>query len=159
MEEEFTQNKLTKRPLNIPVRNFEIKEGGEVNYRISTWMAVFLVSFAVLVDLAELFITWIGAVVVGGIISTVISTIAGFVFFVWYLLLGVPAFGNPKQLTVRMITFVGEIMPFFDAIPILSWLWTIGTILTIIISRSEDKGGVLGQTFNTLNLESQKKLP
>lgn len=114
------------------------------------WMAVALVVFAICVDLAEVAITWLGFVVVGGILSSVLSTIAGFVFWVWFLILGVPALSNPKQFAVRAITFVGELIPFFDAIPLLSFLWTIGTIVVVVMIRSEDKGNLLGKAVNII---------
>jgi hypothetical protein len=47
------------------------------------------------------------------------------------------------------ITFLGEIIPGFDAIPFLSFLWTIGIITTIAITRAEDgKGGIMSKAIN-----------
>lgn len=157
MEETFDQNQNIRAPLRRPVRPIP-QEKQEVKYRIKWWMGGALIIFAVCVDLAELAITWIGVVAVGGILSTIISTVAGFIFWVWYLILGVPAFGNPKQFAVRMITVAGEIIPFFDAIPILSWLWTVGTIITVIMTRSEDEGGTLSKISGALP-NTQKKIP
>lgn len=120
----------------------------EKRERIKVWMGVALVVFALCVDVAELVITWVGLVAIGGIISSLISLVAGFIFWVWFLLLGVPAFSSPKQFAVRFITFVGEIIPFFDAIPLASFLWTAGTIVAVLMVRSEDKGGTLGKAAN-----------
>lgn len=144
MEETIKNPQTEKRPLIRPVQKIP-EQKPEVNYRIKWWMAIFLVSFAVLIDVAELLITWAGVVAVGGLISTLISIIGGFTFWLWYLLLRVPAFGNPKQLATRSATFIIEIIPLLDAIPILAFAWTIGTIISVVISRSEDKGGVLGK--------------
>lgn len=118
------------------------KEGTE---RIKTWMAVCLIIFAISVDLTEFLTTWLGLVQLGGLLSTIISSVAGFIFWIWYLILGVPAISNPKQFVVRFSTFIIEIIPFIDAIPFISWAWTIGTIVTIIMTRSEDKGGIISK--------------
>lgn len=120
----------------------------EKRERIKVWMAAALIIFAVCVDLAELVVTWLGLVVVGGILSSIISLVAGFIFWIWFLILGVPAFSNPKQFVVRLATFVGELIPFFDAIPVASFLWTIGTIITVMMIRSEDKNGLISKATN-----------
>lgn len=120
----------------------------EKKERIKVWMAAALIIFAVCVDLAELAVTWLGLVVIGGVLSSVISVLAGFVFWIWFLLLGVPVLSSPKHFAVRSVTFVGEIMPFFDAIPLVSFLWTIGTITTVLMIRSEDKGGIISKAAN-----------
>mgnify|MGYP001612238810 FL=1 len=144
MDETSSQNKTAlRRPVQaVPVPGEEKKE------RIKLWMGAALIIFALCVDLAELFITWVGVVAIGGIISTLVSAIAGFLFWLWFLLLGAPALSNPKHFAVRAITFVGELIPFFDAIPLASFLWTAGTIITVIMIRSEDKGGMMGKVVS-----------
>ncbi|MFA6269664.1 MAG: hypothetical protein WC657_00425 [Candidatus Paceibacterota bacterium] len=152
-EENFPQNQpALRRPIKaIP----QEPEPAEKKMRIKGWMAVALITFAVMVDLSELVITWLGLVVVGGLISTVISAIAGFIFWIWYMLLGVKALSSPKNFAVRIITFVGELIPFLDAIPFLSFLWTIGTIITVLMIRAEDKGGVLGKAVGIAQTKLQ----
>lgn len=130
--------------LRRPVRSYSNDEP-ESRERIKDWMAVALVAFAFFVDLSEFVITWIGFIKIGGIVSSVVSVVAGFVFWLWFLMLGVPAVSNVKQFAVRGVTFALEIFPFLDAIPLLSWAWTMGTIATIIITRSEDKGGIISK--------------
>lgn len=118
--------------------------------RIKMWMAVCLFLFAVFIDLAELLITWLGLVAVGGLLSTIVSSTGGFIFWIWYLILRVPAMSNPKQFIVRLSTFAIEIIPFLDAIPFISWAWTIGTIVTIVMTRSEDKGGIISKATGVI---------
>ncbi|OHA94131.1 MAG: hypothetical protein A3E02_02005 [Candidatus Zambryskibacteria bacterium RIFCSPHIGHO2_12_FULL_38_34] len=133
--------------LKRPVRQVA-QQQEEKKERIKLWMGGALIIFALCVDLTELVITWLGFVAVGGILSSIVSVVAGFIFWIWFMLLGVPAFSNPKQFAVRAVTFVGEIIPLFDAIPFLSFLWTIGTIAAVLMVRSEDKGGIIGKAAN-----------
>lgn len=118
--------------------------------RIKMWMAVCLVLFAIATDLTEFIITWLGLVKIGGLLSTIVSAVAGFILWIWWLILGVPAISNPKQFIVRFSTFVIEIIPFLDAIPFISWAWTIGTIVTIVMTRSEDKGGIISKATGVI---------
>lgn len=144
--------------LRRPIRSYSDNLEEEKRERIKDWMAVALVTFAFCVDLSEFVITWLGFVKIGGILTMVVSAIAQFIFWLWYLLLGVPAISNPKQFATRLGTFLVEIIPFFDALPLLSWGWTFGTIATIIITRSEDKGGIISKAASAAegNLKNVK---
>lgn len=143
MDEATPQNQNVRAPLRRPVRPIpEQKE--EVNYRIKMWMGLLMVALAISVDLAELAITWTGVVVIGGILSSLLSIVVSFIFWLWLLLLGVSSFTNPKRFAVLLITCLGEIIPFLDAVPILSWLWTFGIIATVYLTRKEDEGGAVG---------------
>lgn len=141
--EEDQQNR-SHRPLVRPIKVVQQAQE-EKKERIKIWMGAALVLFALCVDLSELAITWLGLVLIGGILSIIISILAGFIFWIWFMFLGIPAFSSPKHFAVRAVTFVGEIIPFLDAIPFLSFLWTIGTIITVLMIRAEDKGGMLGK--------------
>jgi hypothetical protein len=112
--------------------------------RIKIWMGWALIITALCVDLAELAITWIGVVAIGGLLSNILAVVAGFGFFVWFSLLGVNSSGNTKELTKKVMVqggaFLAELIPGFDAIPFLSWAWTAGMIITVIMTRMEDNG-------------------
>ena len=56
-------------------------------------------------------------------------------------MLGVSFITSPKRLATMAVQAVAEIIPGLDALPVL----TVGTILLIIITRSEDKGGIIGK--------------
>lgn len=145
MDETYEQN---QRPALIrPIRAIP-QDPEKKKERIKAWVGVVLVLFALGVDISELVITWLGLVVVGGVLSTIVSLIAGFVFWICFMLLGIPSFSNPKQLAVKAGTFIGELIPFLDAIPFLSFLWTIGTIVIVLMVRAEDRGGFLGKAAN-----------
>ena len=99
-----------------------------------------LIVSAMCVDLAQLGITWIGVVVVGGILSKILSVAAGFGFWMWFQMLGVSMSSNTRKMAVSIVSAAVEMVPGLDAIPILSWAWTAGMILTVIMTRMEDNG-------------------
>lgn len=136
MDEYYPQNQTY---LRRPVRSIP-QEKEEVKYRIKTWMGAALIIVAFCVDLLELGITWAGVIAVGGVLSTLLSLVMGYVFWIWLMILGVSGFSNPKQFGTRVVTFLVEIIPAIDAIPVLSWLWTIGMIFIVVMARMEDRG-------------------
>jgi hypothetical protein len=138
MEEALEQNTGVQRePLRRPVRSYGRQK--EVYHRIKIWMAYCLIVFAIMIDLAELATTYIGVVVIGGILSNLIAIFATTVFWIWFLILGVPYSANTKRFGVVVVTHVAEYIPVADAIPF--WfMWTIGMATTIGMVRMEDKG-------------------
>jgi hypothetical protein len=137
MDETYPQN---KRPLVRPVRTIQQQE--EKKERIKVWMATCLVIVALFVDLIQVLLT---SVVIGVVLSPIISIAANFLFWIWFKLLDVSFVGNPKNFA----TFGGaaslEEIPGVDVLP---W-FTIGIILLIIFTRAEDKGGLVGKIANT----------
>lgn len=110
----------------------------EHRQRIKWWMAGCLVCTAILVDIIQALLT---LVAIGVVLSPIITVGATFLFWIWYMMLGVSFMTNPKRLATFAAESLGELIPAADALP----LWTIGTIMTIIITRSEDKGGIIGK--------------
>lgn len=108
--------------------------------RIKGWVAWMLVIMAFCVDLAELAITWLGAIVIGAILSEILSIVAAAAFWIIFQILGVSMSSNTKRFTISLSAFLIEIIPGFDAIPLLSWAWTAGMILTVVLTRMEDRG-------------------
>ncbi len=115
-----------------------MEQGVEQKKRIKWWMAGCLVAVAVTIDLIQLLLT---LVVVGAVISPIITIGATMLFWTWYKMLGISFVTNPKQIATLTTQFFGELIPVVDVLP----LWTIGTIVTIVITNSEDKGGLLGK--------------
>ena len=76
MDEAIEQNRPYREPLRRPVVS-RINTENEVNYRIKWWMGIAIITVAIFTDLVELLITWIGAVKIGGILSMVVSIVAG----------------------------------------------------------------------------------
>lgn len=139
-----------------------------VKYRVGKISALFLIGLAFLVDLAELLITYVGVVWVGGLLSLILSAVATVGLGLILMLYGVNSPARTAsglkatgQSTVKMLviiaTVIGENLPFLDAIPILSWLWTIGMIMLIGTTRIEDRGesptffGSLAEGLNVLS--------
>lgn len=108
--------------------------------RIKDWMGRGLVITALCIDLAEFGITWIGILVVGSVLSELLSIMAWVLFWIWFLVLGVSMSANTKRFAVSIITVIVEIIPGFDAIPLLSYAWTVGMITTVGMVRMEDRG-------------------
>lgn len=109
-------------------------------YRISFTMAWMLFVSALLVDLAEMIITWLGLVVVGGLITSIISTVAAVLFGVWFSILNVNQSSNTKVFFTGLVTVLIEILPFIDLAPILAFAWSGGMIITVGLVRMEDRG-------------------
>ena len=127
--------------------------------RIKIWMGWALIITAMCVDLAEFGITWIGAIGPGGFVSSVFAVPIGFGFWVWLSMLGVNKTidkGMVQKFFVEGSGFLLEIIPGLDAIPF-SFFWTIAMILTVGMTRMEDKGEnptILGALSNIISVTS-----
>lgn len=143
---------------NYRVQPFQRKiiyQNKEVEHpqRISNWMAFFLITLAVIVDILELIITYAG-LAFGGLLSLIVSIGATMSFGFTFAILKINKSGNSKLLVTQWATVIGENIPYLDAIPI-NFLWTIGMIITIIMVRSEDKNGLIGNITSKIpNLKS-----
>lgn len=109
-------------------------------YRISFFMAWALFITALLVDLAELLITWAGFVVVGGFLTSILSVAATALFGFWFIILGVNYSSNTKRFFTGLVTVLLELLPWVDAAPLLAFAWTGGMIITVGMVRMEDRG-------------------
>lgn len=104
-------------------------------------MGACIVAVALFIDLFESVTTWLG---IGIVMSLVIAPCATLMFWIWYKILGVPFLASPKKFATIAVTSLVEIIPALDAIPLLSFGWTIGAIILVVMVRAEDKGGVIG---------------
>jgi hypothetical protein len=110
----------------------------EHHQRIKIWMGGLMLMVAVTIDLIQALLT---LVAIGLVLSPLITIGATVLFWIWFKILGISFVSNPKRLVTFAAESIGELIPAIDALP----LWTIGTLGTILITRSEDKGGLLGK--------------
>ena len=140
MEEDPPQNQTLQKPsLRRPVRQFQPQQE-ERRERIKIWMAACLVIVAFSIDCFEMLLEWLGIGVFG--LSTLLSVCATVIFWIWFMMLGV-SFTSPKKLTTSVTTAGLEIIPGLDAL--FGFIWTAGIIILVLMTRAEDKGGVLGK--------------
>jgi len=130
-EETPTPNQV---PLRRPVRAIP-QQQEKRKMRIKIWMGWALIISAIIVDLIEL----LGGYISFEIIGTFAGWLASFVFWIWFLILGVPYSSNTKRFVMAIIMNVIEIIPGLDAIPFL-FMWTLGMVIIVGMVRMEDKG-------------------
>ncbi len=126
--------------LRRPVRQFQQPEEEKKDH-IKTWIGLSMIIFAFCVDLIEMFLEWLGIGVLG--FSSLLSIYTSVTFYIWFKLHEVNFMGSPKKLGTSLVTSILEIVTGLDAIG--GFIWTIGTILMVIIVKAEDKGGALGK--------------
>ncbi|MFH0804531.1 MAG: hypothetical protein V1896_02935 [Candidatus Zambryskibacteria bacterium] len=136
MDENAQQNQATPRaPLRRPVKTI-IQKPAEKKERIKTWMAVCMIIVALCVDGAQALLT---VLVVGIVMGPIISAIAYFTFWVWFMVLGVSFTKSPKKLGVMggsaVLEFLFSFLPGFTA----------GITAVVFMTKAEDKGGLLGK--------------
>ncbi len=164
--EEFEERELNSRPLRRPIR--QRVEMPQKKERIKKWVAVCLIIMALCLDIAEIAISWIGFVVVGEILNILIWIIATITFFIIFQIIGVNRSSNVKNIGTDTVSKYGqkfilqlstvfiEILP-VDFTFILSFVWTIGIILTIVMTWQEDRGenpSVISAINEALNYSS-----
>ena len=120
MDENSAQQNQTV--LRRPVRPIP-QEVAPRKMRIKIWMGWALIISAICVDLVEL----LGGYISFEIIATIVGWVASFVFWVWFLILGVPYSSNTKKFVMAIIMNLLEIIPGLDV-----------TIVGMV--RMEDKG-------------------
>lgn len=126
MEDQVQQ---IKTPLRRPVRTFQQFQE-EKRERIKGWMATCMITVAILFDVISL------------VAPVITPVIAYFVYWVWFLILGVSFTKSPKKLASMGISAIIEV--FFSFLP----AFTAGIAATIFITRAEDKGGALGKVVS-----------
>lgn len=132
-----------------------MEQDGESRQRIKIWMGAAMIAVALTVDIAELVLEWLGV----GLITNIVTTPAFiFIFWLWFLMLGVPFIASPRRFAVFFVQCLGELIPGLDAIG--GFFWTVGTIILVIMVRAEDKGGIIGEISGaTMNLVQQRYRP
>jgi hypothetical protein len=114
-------------------------ENQEHRQRIKTWMAICLIVTALAIDLVEALLEWLG---IGLVINLTTTPAVTLLFWLWFKMLDVPFIASPKKFFTLFVTSFGELIPALDALG--GFLWTLGTIIIVIMVRAEDKGGIIG---------------
>src|SRR3989344_4151220 len=126
-------------PLRRPVRVIpQQEEDGEKKQRIKLWMATIMAVVSLSIDAFNALLNLLG---VGEILSSVISPVASFAFVVWFWILGVSFIKNPKKLVAMGGQAIIGLIPVINTLHEL----TLGVVVTILLTRSEDKGGLLSK--------------
>ena len=138
MEENSNQNQTNYKPaLRRPVRAIP-QQQEEKKGRIKIWMGAAMIIVALSIDI---FNAILNIAAIGEVLSSIISPIATFAFVIWFWMLGVSFMKNPKKLAAMGGQAIVGLIPIINTLPEL----TLGVLITIILTRSEDKGGLLGK--------------
>lgn len=118
----------------------------EKKERISLVMGGLLIITAFCIDLFETLLEWLGIGLFG--LSSLLSVCAATIFWIWFKMLDVGFVVSPKKFVTMAATSVLEIMPGLDAIG--GFIWTIGIATLVVITRSEDRGGIIGKAAEAM---------
>lgn len=110
----------------------------EIKTTISNWMGVALIATAGCIDLFQ---ALLNILIVGEVFSTIISVCADFVFIIWFWMLGISFTKNPKNLAAMGGQALIGLIPVINTLPEL----TLGVLAVVLITKAEDKGGLLGK--------------
>jgi hypothetical protein len=126
--------------LRRPVIQYaETKEKRE---RITKTMGVMLVTVALSINA---FVALLNFLVIGEFfISSIILSCADLIFIIWFWMLGVSFTKNPKNLAAMGIQAIIGLVPLINTLPEL----TLGILAIVLMTRAEDKGGLLGKAAN-----------
>lgn len=105
-----------------------------VRYRISALTAAFILTATLGVDLLQIFLTM---TIVGSVVCMLLGTLLGIILWVTYTIHGVKYSGTAglKKIAATFGTMALEMLPFLDALPLVS----IGAVIIILQTRSEDR--------------------
>lgn len=78
---------------------------------------------------------------IGNFFSWIISPVASFLFILWCWILGLGFMTNYKRFAAMAIQATAGFIPVLNTLPEL----TLGIIAIVIITRAEDKGGIIGK--------------
>jgi len=138
MDENQQQNRA---PLRRPVMQYSQTEPPKKE-RIKTWMGAAIVITALTINA---FVALLDLVGIGDIgIGSVILAVANLLFIIWFWFLDVSFTKNPKNLAVMGIQALIGLIPLVNALPEL----TVGVLIIVLMTRAEDKGGLLGKVVN-----------
>ena len=139
-------------PLRRPVRAIpQQQEDGEKKQRIKLWMATIMVVAVISIDI---FNALLNLFAIGEVLSSIISPIATFAFVIWFWILGANFVKKPKKLAAMGGQAIIGLIPVINTLPEL----TLGVIITILLTRSEDKGGLLSKATNITQEKIKPKI-
>jgi len=142
MDETFEQNQNIRAPLRRPVRQIP-EQQEQKRERIKKWMAACMIILALCVDAAQAILT---ALAIGAVLGPIITAVAWFGFWVWFMILGVSFVSNPKKLATMGTAGILEVVPVLGALP----AFTAGIAITVFMTMAEDKGGIIGKAAGAL---------
>ena len=131
----------------------------KIEYRISWLYGGLILALAIIYDLWELLVDFLGTalVIVFGfgllfwILNFLTGIIAMLVFWLLFATKGIFLGKTPKRFLLTSITFIVEQIPGLDTALIATFGWTLGALLIILIERSEDRGGALSKITSLKN--------
>ncbi len=110
----------------------------EKKERIKTWMLVAMGTTALSIDG---FNALLNLVVIGEVLSSIISVAATLAFTIWFWMLGVSFVKSPKKLAAMGGQAIIGLIPVLNTLPEL----TVGVLATALMTMAEDKGGIIGK--------------
>ena len=138
-----TQPQNQRLTLVRPVRTVqEAKE--DIKRTISNWMGVALIVTAGCIDLFQ---ALLNILIVGEFFSAIISVCADVLFIIWFWMLGVSFTKNPKNLAAMGTQALIGLVPILNTLPEL----TLGVLAVVLITKVEDKSGLLGKAASMAN--------
>lgn len=143
MDDTYPQNQTDfRQPLRRPVRTIpEVKE--DVKRRISNWMAGALIITAGSIDAFQAILN---ILVIGEVLSTIISVCADVLFIIWLWMLGLGFVKNPKNLAAMGTQAIVGMVPVLNTLPEL----TLGITAIVLMTIAEDKGGIIGKAAGAM---------
>lgn len=111
--------------------------------KIGNGAAVAIIGIALIIDGIQALLT---LTVVGSIVATFVTFIAGFGFFLWFTLLGVKYLGKEggKKALIGLASLIAELVPFVNALPATT-AGVLGIILTERAKELKQEKGSLGK--------------
>jgi hypothetical protein len=148
MANENSPQNQTREPLRRPVRQFTQQEE-ERTERITETLGWIFVITAFSIDGFEVVLNAVG---IGEVLSTIISLCADMGFVIWFWTKGVTFVKKPKNLAAMGIQAIIGLIPVLNTLPEL----TLGVLAIVLITRSEDKGGLLGKAAGAAQMAQGK---
>jgi hypothetical protein len=102
----------------------------------------------------DLFEALLDLLIIGAVLSPIISICADLGFWIWFKILGVSFSKNPKNLATMLIQALIGLMPGLDILPELS----VGVFVLVKLTQSEDKGGLIGKMTHATAPVMQRKV-
>ena len=136
MDETYPQNQ-TREPLRRPIRAIPQQQEGKKE-RIKIWMGAALIITAASIDGFQ---ALLNVLLVGEVLSTIISVCADTLFVTWFWILGVSLTKNPRAFMSMAAQAIIGLIPVLNTLPEL----TLGVIGVVVFTRMVDKSAVLGK--------------
>ena len=138
---QITRSKILSQQAIAERRLVQTQE--EKKERITKIMAFCMICVALSIDGFQAFLTLF---VVGAAISPIITACAQIIFACWFLMLGVNFTKGNKKILSLVGSSIVEFIPVIDVLPAI----TVFVVYNIVITRAEDKGGIIGSVSSVL---------